>query len=377
MREALDSLIEPVLKIYREIELDLLLEIAKQFDVYDTIGGTMEWQIQKLDELGGLNAKAVRVFEKWSGKTQDAILNMLGSAGYSNINTVLLEKAFQAEIFSVSPEKILKSAVLRSVIRDSYREVNQTFRLIRTKAIESVRQSYMTVLNTAYIETSSGIYDYNTSIRKALRSMAAKGITGATYQRGNRVIQYSLEGTVRRDTLTAVHQLANRGVAIAAEEGGAEYVEISKHIGARVSNVNPIANHAGWQGKVFKLHGFDQEYGNLKTNTGYPDDIQGLGGVNCRHRMFLFFPGLSVPTQYEVDEKENERVYHLTQKQRRKEREIRVLKKQLEVARASGDTVSVLFLRKKLKEKSAELEQFCKKNGLKRDWNREIITAEA
>lgn len=377
MNPEIDTLIDPILKIYNEIELELLREIAMQFDVYDTIGGTMDWQIQKLDELGSLNSAAIRVFEKWSGKTRNAILNMLESAGYSNIDMVLLEKAFQADLFSVSPKKLLESSVFRSAIQNSYREVNQTFRLIQTKAIESTKQAYMTVLNTAYIETSGGIYDYNTSIRKALQRMAARGITGATYQRNGTVVHYSLEGTVRRDTLTAVHQLANRCVVAAAEEGNAEYVEVSKHMGARVSETNPIANHAGWQGKVFKIYGFDRKYGNLKTNTGYPDDIQGLGGVNCRHRMFLFFPGLSIPSQYEENDAENERVYHLTQKQRRKEREIRVLKKQLEVAVASGDTVSALLLRKKLNKNRKELSLFCRENGLKRDWNREMISKEA
>jgi hypothetical protein len=232
----------------------------------------------------------------------------------------------------------------------------------------------MDVINRAYIETASGIYDYNTSIRGALRDMADQGIAGATYRRGNRYVKYSIEGTVRRDTLTAVNQLANKGAEKVTKEIGAKYVEVSAHIGARVSN-NPIANHAGWQGKVYKLEGSDQ-YPNLKEKTGYPDDIQGLGGVNCRHRMFPFFPGISVPNPHQIDEKENKKVYEATQKQRAMERNIRAIKKRMIVAKASGDTEAAREYRKKLTQKQAEIEKFCKDNGLRRQTEREMVQEE-
>ena len=203
--------------------------------------------------------------------------------------------------------------------------------------------------------------------------MAARGISGATYSRGGTIVRYSLEGTVRRDTLTAVNQLANKVAYESVKELGAEYVEISSHLGARVHPTNKIANHAGWQGKVFKVMGSDK-YPNLKESTGYPDDIQGLGGVNCRHRMFPFFPNISTPNPIQYDEKENKRVYELTQKQRAMERKIRQLKKQKAVATACNDNESLKDINAKIKAKSSEIDAFCKANNLVRDYTRENIT---
>ena len=205
--------------------------------------------------------------------------------------------------------------------------------------------------------------------------MADQGITGATYRRGNRYVKYSIEGTVRRDTITAVNQLANKGAEKITKEIGAKYVEVSAHIGARVS-VDPIANHAGWQGKVYKLEGSDKDYPNLTESTGYPDDILGLGGVNCRHRMFPFFPGISVPNPHQIDEEENKKVYEATQKQRAMERSIRAIKKRLIVTKASSDKNLAKAYRKRLTEKQAEREQFCKKNGLRRQTEREMVQEE-
>ena len=371
----LNALTQPIIAIYNQIEMALLEEVAKRFDVYDKIGGSLEWQLKKLDELGALTTESVKVIASYSKKGEREIAQMLKDASLGNIDMDLLETAFTNGFIFVDPQKMMLTEALRATIELSNKSLGKTYKLIQTKALESTRQAYMDVINRAYIETASGIYDYNTSIRGALRDMADQGITGATYRRGNRYVKYSIEGTVRRDTITAVNQLANKGAEKITKEIGAQYVEVSAHIGARVSDTNPIANHAGWQGKVYRLEGED-EYPNLKESTGYPDDIQGLGGVNCRHRMFPFFPGISVPNPHQVDEKENRKVYEATQKQRAMERNIRAIKKRLIVAKASGDADIAKAYRKKLSQKQAEIEKFCKDNGLRRQTEREMVQEE-
>ena len=371
----LTALTQPIIEIYNQIEMALLEEVAKRFDVYDKIGGSLEWQLKKLDELGALTTESVKVIASMSKKGEKEIAQMLKDASLGNIDMDLLDIAFTNGFIFVDPKKLMLNDALKATIELSHKELGKTYKLIQTKALESARQAYMDIINRAYIETASGVYDYGTSIRGALRDMADQGITGATYRRGNKYVKYSIEGTVRRDTITAVNQLANKGAEKITKEIGAKYVEVSAHIGARVSNTNPIANHAGWQGKVYKIDGSDK-YPNLKESTGYPDDIQGLGGVNCRHRMFPFFPGISVPNPHQIDEKENKKVYEATQKQRAMERNIRAIKKRLIVAKASGDTAQAKEYRKKLTQKQTEIEQFCKKNGLRRQTEREMVQEE-
>ena len=371
----LTALTQPIIAIYNQIEMALLEQVAKRFDVYDKVGGSLEWQLKKLDELGALTTESVKVIASMSKKGEKEIAQMLKDASLGNIDMNLLDIAFTNGFIFVDPKKIMQNEALRATIELGYKALGKTYKLIQTRALESTRQAYMDIINRAYIETASGIYDYGTSIRGALRDMADQGIAGATYRRGNRYVKYSIEGTVRRDTITAVHQLANKGAEEITKEIGAKYVEVSAHIGARVHDTNPIANHAGWQGKVYKLEGSDK-YPNLKESTGYPDDIQGLGGVNCRHRMFPFFPGISVPNPHQIDEKENRKVYEATQKQRAMERGIRSIKKRLIVAKASGDMNLAKAYRKRLTDKQAEIEKFCKDNGLRRQTEREMVQEE-
>ena len=371
----LTELTQPIIAIYNQIEMELLERVAKRFDVYDKIGGSMEWQLKKLDELGALTTESVKVIASMSKKGEKEIAQMLQQASLGNVDMDLLETAFTNGFIFVDPKKIMQSPALRDTVELSYKELGKTYKLIQTKALESTRQAYMDVINRAYIETASGIYDYNTSIRGALRDMADQGISGATYRRGNKIVKYSIEGTVRRDTITAVHQLANKGAEQTTKEIGAEYVEVSSHIGARVAK-DPIGNHAGWQGKVYRLEGSEPKYPNLTEKTGYPGDIRGLGGVNCRHRMFPFFPGISIPNKHKVDPKENKKVYEASQKQRAMERGIRATKKRMIVAKASGDAEKAMEYRKKLTEQQKQIEKFCKDNNLRRQTEREMVQEE-
>lgn len=370
----LDELTQPIIAIYNQIEMELLERVAKRFDVYDKVGGSLEWQARKLDELGALTNEAVKAIAQMSKRSDKEIAQMLNDASVGNIDMDLLDLAYANGFIFVDPQKLMQSPALRATVELSYKELGKTYKLIQTKALESTKQAYMDIINRAYIETASGIYDYGTSIRGALRDLADKGISGATYKRGNKIVKYSIEGAVRRDTITAVHQLANKGAEQSTKEIGAKYVEVSAHIGARVSK-DPIANHAGWQGKVYKLEGSDK-YPNLKEKTGYPDDIQGLGGVNCRHRMFPFFPGISTPNPYKVDPEENRKVYEATKKQRAMERKIRATKKRLIVAKASGDMEKAKEYRTKLTAQQKQIEQFCKANNLRRQTEREMVQEE-
>ena len=372
MLDSLDPLVERIISIYSRLEYALIIEIAKRFDVYDSIGGSLEWQIKKLEELGALNADAVKLIAQFSKRSEKEIIIMLNEAKFINIDFDLLTKAFDAGAIKISPLTLMENTAFTRLIESTYKELGDTFRLIQTKALESTKQAYMDVINRSYVEVATGTYDYGTSIKRAVNRMAQQGITAATYKRGERIINYSIEGAVRRDTLSAVNKLANASALQAVNELGAEYVETSMHIGARVHPTNPIANHAGWQGKVFKVNGSDK-YPNLKESTGYPDDILGLGGVNCRHRIFPFFPGISVPKRKTFTDEENKKAYELSQKQRALERQMRTLKKRHAAAKAIGDKETAQALKKKITAKSDEIDKFCKDNNLRRDYSRELV----
>lgn len=372
-------LIDPICTIYQQIEYDLIVDIANRLATYDKADGVLEYRLKKLQEFQKITPELLKIFAKYSGKSEAEIKKLITEAQGLNIDLEPLKTAYDRDIIAVDPVVAMQSPILREIAELSYKDLSKTFSLIQTKAVESAKQAYINTLNTAYVEVASGNYSLQESLKKGLQRMARRGITGATYKRKNAdgsytYTEYSIEGVIRRDTVTAVHQLANKSSLQLVKEIGADYVEISSHLGARTHPTNPIANHAGWQGGIFKIEGHDKKHRNLKEATGYPDDILGLGGVNCRHRMFAFIPGISKPNPIKYgDTEENKRIYKATQEQRLKERQIRKLKKEIAAIKPLGDKDATKALQIKLKNRQAELQAHCDKYGLKRDYSRELV----
>uniref|UniRef100_UPI0040281BE6 phage minor capsid protein n=1 Tax=Phocaeicola dorei TaxID=357276 RepID=UPI0040281BE6 len=373
------KLIDPICTIYQQIEYDLIVDIANRLATYDKADGVLEYRLKKLQEFQKIIPELLKIFAKYSGKSEAEIKKLITEAQGLNIDLEPLTTAYDRDIIAVDPVIAMQSPILREIAELSYKDLSKTFSLIQTKAVESAKQAYINTLNTAYVEVASGNYSLQESLKKGLQRMARRGIAGATYKRKNAdgsytYIEYSIEGVIRRDTVTAVHQLANKSSLQLVKEIGADYVEISSHLGARTHPTNPIANHAGWQGGIFKIEGHDDKHRNLKEATGYPDDILGLGGVNCRHRMFAFIPGISKPNPIKYgDTEENKRIYKATQEQRLKERQIRKLKKEIAAIKPLGDKDATKALQIKLKNRQAELQAHCDKYGLKRDYSRELV----
>lgn len=346
----INKLIKPIIDIYDNLELEIVKDIANRFDNYDTLGGTLEWRLKKLDELGTFSNDMLELISEYTNKSKKEILQMLEEAQENTFNIDYLNKAYENGMIKVNPMKVLKSPAFENIISNSYKELNKTFRMINTKALENVNQSYMDIINTAYVEVASGVFDYNSSIKNALKKMAQKGIKCASYQRKDgTIVKYSLQGTIKRDIVTAIIQTACKSSMKMCEELEAEYVEVTSHLGARTGDgVNPITNHAHWQGKIYKLNGSDK-YDNFYTSTGY-GDILGLGGVNCRHNFYPYFPGIDEPSQPHYDEEENKKEYERQQKLNRLNRKKQQQNRIKEVAIHNEDKDQIKEINKEIKK---------------------------
>ena len=343
----LSALQNELLDIYNKIEIELILSVAKRLSNYSTVDGTLEWQIRKLSELNVLSKDLLKIFEKYSNKSEKAVQDMLKKAMLGNVDRDYLNEAFEKGVAFINYDSLSKSEVFKKMLDSSVYDLNNNLSLINTTALESAKSSYTKILNKAYVESATGTYSLNEAVQKGIKDMAKKGFKGATYESGR---QIGIEPAVRRDTLSAIINNVNKSAIESANLTGTNYVEVSQHLGARTSKKSKIANHAGWQGKVYQIDGSSEEYGNLVEETGY-GDIEGLGGVNCRHRMFPYFPGISVKKKVKVDKERNKEVYAATQRLRALEREFRANKRMWYASKETLDNAT----QKKCESKSKEI----------------------
>jgi len=327
----LEYLIQEVTDIYSEMELELIVSVCKRLATYKTIDGTLNWYLKKLSELKVLNKDLLKIISKYSGIAEDSIKKRFKEAILGNVDREYLNEAFEEGVSKISFEQLQESPAINRTLQSQIYDLSETLSMINTKALESARDGYIRTLNRLYIEVASGTYGLGEAMEKNVKAMAEKGFSAATYESG---VKVSIEAVVRRDVISAVGSLVNEGMIESAKEAGTNYVEVSQHLGARVSKRSKWANHAGWQGKVYQIEGSSSKYKNLYEETGY-GNIEGLGGVNCRHRLFLFFPGITKPKE-PVDKKRNKKVYEASQQLRALERAWRKWKREREAKKTIG-----------------------------------------
>lgn len=191
------------------------------------------------------------------------------------------------------------------------------------------QQAYTHALNNALIKISSGAFSYQRALEDAVRDLAQSGVRVVNFESG---VTRQVDTAVRNAMLTTSAQLAGQITMQNMQQGDTNLVEVSKHWGARTGKGH--GNHAAWQGGIYCIAGTDGVHRNLKEATGYPDDPTGLLGYHCRHTFYLFWEGISKPTEW-PDEPEPVEIngkkytyYEITQAQRRMERDIRALKRE-------------------------------------------------
>lgn len=370
----INTLAKPLIDTYSKVEQELLMWIAERFSIYAYVGGDLEWKLNQLALMGGLDDKAIEIIAQLNELPFKQVYDAIQKAGIQSIDFKTYEKAYSLGATNVN----INNLTFGKVIQDVYGSVNGELRLIHQEISKNTVRAYNQVLDQINLETVTGIYDYNTSLNRALTKLADKGITAQIYHRkhidkntGEEIlipIEYSIEAVARRTIVSAIVRSGNAHNDHVGKELGATHWITSQHLGARNKGTGHV-NHESWQGVPYEADAFVEE-----TGEGLVD---GLGGVNCRHVKFAYFPGISVDMS-KISTDDNERIYELEQKQRRLERNVRNAKKELELAKITQDEDYIKKTRRKLRQRQSKVKTFVDSHReLTRDYNREKIQIEA
>lgn len=242
-------------------------------------------------------------------------------------------------------------------------KLSNTMGVVVGDDISSLNYLYKHELNKAIISTQIGVIDQNIAIRKAINRLSDNGVKFINYEDSGR--NYTLESAVSMNVRTTLNQLSGEISLINAKDMGQDLMEITAHLGARLT-------HSAWQGKIVSLSGNDK-YLSL-DDIGY-GEVSGFMGANCKHNWYPFFEGLSYRnyTDDYLKELENKTVtyndkeisyYEATQIQRKLERDIRRLKTKVDLFNQVGDTQMANIQKLNLKQKQAQYNNFSKQVGI-------------
>lgn len=373
----LDKLPDRVVELYAELENDIIRDMARRIVKTDFATDTAQWQLIQLQRLSVTHDEVFDRLSKATGKSKKELVKMFNEA--ADTAFAREDKAYRKAGYKTVP--LAENVQLQKIINAGLRKTNNLFENLTGTTANTASRQFENALDRAYMQITSGAFDYNTAIRTCIQDLAQKGIAYITYPSGH--TDY-LDVAVRRAALTGVGQTCGEMQLELADEMDCDLVEVTAHNGAR-------PEHAVWQGKVFSLSGKSRKYPDFVKSTGYGTGA-GLKGWNCRHDFFPFFED-SKPayTQAELAEFENRQVtyngekmteYEATQKQRAMERRIRATKRELAgydagIAATTDDSLKAElqteFDRKSvlLKRQEAVLKDFTRQTGLARDRARE------
>lgn len=342
----LDTLPDAVVELWQQVEDDILRDIARRIGKAGTVTETAAWQAWRYEQVQACRQDVVRLLAKYSGKSQDVIRQTLLDAGLETL--ALDDELYQSLGFA--PSAIDTNESLNNLLNAGYRQTLGTWQNLTATTAHTVSGEFERALDRAWLQVSSGAFDYKTAIKRAVDGLA-EHMAGVTYPSGHKD---TLEVAVRRAVLTGANQTCAKLQLARADEMGCEFVEVTAHAGAR-------PEHALWQGKVYHRGGAvtyqGVRYGDFEAATGYGTG-PGLCGWNCRHNFYPFFPGLSAPnySQEQLDAFNAKEVtyggkqytrYEISQMQRALERRVRRFKRQYLAEDAAGvdTTASAVRLR--------------------------------
>ena len=379
-----------LLELYRQLENFILKDITRRLLSAGEMTATADRLIWKLKQMGESQAAIEEKLRKLTGLTRKELRALLQDAVLTSWED---DRATLGQLDIELSNPLENAAVIRVMDAEYKKSLGELTNLTRTTMNQS-QIDLINMLDEADLRVAAGVQSYSAAVCDILDRYAGHGIY-VDYPSGTR---RTLEAAVRCCVVTSMNQTAAQVTNQYIVEGGIEYVLVSAHLGARVAQKGqpPLASHADWQGKVYKIRGTTPEYPNLLERTGYDVDPNtgqgtvknplGLHGYNCRHSHKPWDPRLRNPYVDEngnlkIDSEENRKQYELQQKQRAMERSLRAWKRKLiekqEQINNPREDMDIGKLQQEydrmvyqLTQKDKAYNDFCKQNDLQPQYDR-------
>lgn len=366
--EQLAHCADDILELYSKLEEAIVRDIARRVAKTGTMTDTAIWQAQHMQELGTLNSNILNSISKYSGKCESELKKLFEDAA-------ITATEYDNEIYranGLNPKSIKVSDTQLQILEAGYKKTHGNLSNLTLTTAVSSQTSFINACSLAELKATSGAFSPQQAIVDAIKQVAVNGVE-VIYPSGH---TDKLDVAVRRNVMTGIGQTTGQICLANARELGCDLMEITAHAGARPS-------HSYWQGQVVSLSG-RKGYLSL-SDIGYGSG-DGFKGWNCRHDWYPYFEGSTRMYDEEklkqMDAKNIQypdgsmhTLYEAEQKQRAYERKIRESKRILaaydeSIKNADDEAIKKAYQNifnkesVKLKNREAELNNFCDKTGL-------------
>lgn len=365
--EQLNVFTEPVTDIYRALEHEVFEMISKRLKTSKDItkDTVFQWQVDKMNQLRLVNNDTIKVLSKTTGIAEKEIRKAIKDTGVITIESVDHELK---DIYEPLPKPSHIDKVLETFVASAFKDidnyVNQS--LIDTNYGKgTVSKMYQQIVEKTTGKVLAGTKTVNQAVTETIIEWSNSGLSTAFVDRGGNT--WNLERYAESVIRTTANNVYNDLRMERMQEYDLDLVLVSS-----LPDPREICSHI--QGKVATLKEPSV------NDTGYPSVYDfgygtpgGLRGINCRHMFFPFIEGINENNQPQYSDDEMELNRELRQKHRYYERQIRKAKQSLNIAKNTGDEVSILRYKKLVRNRQARLRSFINSSGRTRQYDRERV----
>lgn len=280
-------------KAAAQLELDIMKDIVRRIKANSGMTSTAEYQINRLRQLGLSDAyiqEQIQTYLKVSDEEMDRIFHDVVENQYEKFSGAYESVGLTQKPFGdhVAIQTVISSALTQT--GDTFKNISQSLGFAVQKNGQTeflpVAEYYQQTLDNAILGITTGAFDYNSALKKAVKEMTRSGLRTVDYASGR---SYRIESATRTALMTGFSQITRYMNEQTAAELGTDDYEVSYHMGARPT-------HQWWQGRVYS-------YQELIFTCGL-GTVTGLCGINCYHWYEPFIQGVSVRnyTDEQLDE---------------------------------------------------------------------------
>jgi len=360
-----ERLAEPTVRIYEEIETQLLVNIAKALRKNKSLltsEGYAAWQAEQLAMLDNLTQEHIQIIAKYARMAPQEVKKAIEEAGWSGADQYedQFQKAAKEGILPVAPEATTSQA-LREILLSYQNQAISRLNYVNTTMLSGSQQVYLDVVNKSVGKVLAGVQTADQAMRGAIREWSQFGIP-VLRDRADR--KWSAEAYLNMNIRSTSSRVAREMQFQRMSEYNVDLIEVSSHLGAR-------PKCAPYQGRVYSISGTHPSYP-AWSSTSFGDP-GGLLGINCRHVIYPFIEGITKQRFRPYPESRNDRIYKLQQQQRKLERNIRKAKRELRVMEALSDEQGIQEAKQRVWLRQAQMREFIAQTGLTRRRKREQI----
>lgn len=381
-------LAEPVEDAYMACVDRLIVNIARHLGTGKAFR-TAAWETAKLAEMGQLSAENAKIINEETKRIPAKIraaLDEVSKAALEGLEKAIADAIARGDLAQAPADSV------QTMLQELQQQALDAANMVNTVMLDSGQSAYVQAINNTVMwqeqaldrqAAQAALNDAATAVtissetrrqalQKAITQLADSGIYGFVDRAGR---HWSPEAYMGMDIRTTVHNAAIQSIRSRQQDYNSQIFQVSSHPGARPLCYPYQGKYYSWDntsGSFVDGDGVRHNYAPLSsTSYGQP---AGLFGINCGHRPYPQIPGVSIPRDDDIQDKEaNDRLYQESQQQRALERSIRDAKRRQAAFKAAGLDDAVKDAGALIAQRQAAMRDFIARTGRARRYDRESI----